>query len=121
MSTVTIYIPRDTAAAAVGVEDLIEPILFEAKTQGVELTIIRNGTRGLLWLEPLIEVLTDKGRIAYGPVTEEDLDSLFAADWLHGGAHPLCHGLTEEIPYLKNQERLTFTRVGVIDPLSLED
>lgn len=121
MSTVTIYIPRDTAAAAVGVEDLIEPILFEAKSQGIELTIIRNGTRGLLWLEPLIEVLTDKGRIAYGPVTEEDLDSLFAADWLHGGAHPLCHGLTEEIPYLKNQERLTFTRVGVIDPLSIED
>jgi formate dehydrogenase iron-sulfur subunit len=30
-------------------------------------------------------------------------------------------GLTEEIPYFKNQERLTFARVGLTDPRSLED
>lgn len=121
MSTISIYIPRDTAAIAMDVEELIGPILTQAKTQGIELNIIRNGTRGLLWLEPLIEVLTEQGRVAYGPIFEEDLDSLFAANWLHGGAHPLCHGLTEDIPYLKNQERLTFAKVGIIDPLNLED
>ena len=121
MSTISIYIPRDMSAIAMGVEELIEPILAQAKTQGIELNIIRNGTRGLLWLEPLIEVLTEQGRVAYGPIFEEDLDSLFAANWLHGGAHPLCHGLTEDIPYLKNQERLTFAKVGIIDPLNLED
>lgn len=121
MNQVTIYIPRDTAALAMGVEEILEPIRLKAKKQGLELTIIRNGTRGLLWLEPLIEVLTDNGRVAYGPISEEDLDSLFDADWLHGGQHPLCHGLTDEIPYLKNQERLTFAKVGLIDPLSLED
>lgn len=121
MNSIHIYVPRDTAAIAMGVEELIGAIHLKAQAQGIELTIIRNGTRGLLWLEPLIEVLTEKGRIAYGPIFEEDLDSLFAADWLHGGKHPLCHGLTEEIPYLKNQERLTFARVGVIDPLNIED
>lgn len=121
MSTISIYIPRDTAAIAMDVEELIGPILAQAKTQGIELNIIRNGTRGLLWLEPLIEVLTEQGRVAYGPIFEEDLDSLFAANWLHGGAHPLCHGLTEDIPYLKNQERLTFAKVGIIDPSNIDD
>ncbi|NLB32011.1 MAG: formate dehydrogenase [Alcaligenaceae bacterium] len=121
MSTISIYIPRDTAAIAMDVEERIGPILTQAKTQGIELNIIRNGTRGLLWLEPLIEVLTEQGRVAYGPIFEEDLDSLFAADWLHGGVHPLYHGLTEDIPYLKNQERLTFARVGIIDPSNIDD
>lgn len=121
MNKVTLYIPRDTAARAMGVEELIEPIQRKAKEQGIELAIIRNGTRGMLWLEPLVEVLTDQGRIAYGPVLEEDLDSLFVADWMHGGQHPLCHGLTDEISYLKNQERLTFARIGIIDPLNLQD
>ena len=121
MSTITLYIPMDTSAVAMGVEDLITPIHQKAESQGVQLQIIRNGTRGLLWLEPLIEVETSKGRIGYGPVSLEDLESLFEADWLHGGNHPLCHGLTEDIPYLKKQERLTFARVGIINPLSLED
>jgi formate dehydrogenase iron-sulfur subunit len=72
-------------------------------------------------LEPLVEVETEAGRIAYGPVTTGDIESLFAADFLHGGQHARRLGATAEIPYLKNQERLTFERVGVIDPLSLED
>ncbi|MDO5666371.1 MAG: NADH-ubiquinone oxidoreductase-F iron-sulfur binding region domain-containing protein [Alcaligenaceae bacterium] len=121
MKQVSLYIPTDTAAVAMGVEELIRPIQEKALAQGVELQIIRNGTRGLLWLEPLLEVVTPAGRIAYGPVTTEDLDGLFTADWLSGSDHPLCHGLTEEIPYLKKQERLTFARTGIIDPLSLED
>ena len=33
----------------------------------------------------------------------------------------LCLGPTEEIPYLKQQERLTFARCGIVDPLSLPD
>lgn len=121
MSTIKLYIPMDTSAVAMGVEDLITPIRQKAESQGVQLQIIRNGTRGLLWLEPLIEVETSKGRIGYGPVSLDDLESLFEADWLHGGDHALCHGLTEEIPYLKSQERLTFARIGIINPLSLED
>jgi formate dehydrogenase iron-sulfur subunit len=75
----------------------------------------------LYWLEPLIEVEIDGQRIAYGPVAPEDVPGLFEAGWLQGGAHALFHGPSEEIPYLKRQTRLTFARMGVTDPLSLED
>ncbi|MGB3288396.1 MAG: NADH-ubiquinone oxidoreductase-F iron-sulfur binding region domain-containing protein, partial [Burkholderiaceae bacterium] len=85
------------------------------------VTIVRNGSRGLLWLETLAEVDTPQGRVAYGPVEATDVPGLFDAGWLQGKPHALAHGLTEDIPYLKNQERLTFARVGITDPLSLED
>jgi formate dehydrogenase iron-sulfur subunit len=75
----------------------------------------------MFWLEPLVEVETPQGRVAYGPVTPDSVASLFDAGFLDGKTHPLCLGLTEEIPYLKKQERLTFARCGVIDPLSLAD
>jgi len=84
---------------------------------GGDIEIIRNGSRGMLYLEPLVEVVTSEGRIAYGPVTTDDIESLFEA----GGDHALCHGLTEAIPYFAKQDRLTFARVGLIDPLSLSD
>ena len=117
----TIFIPRDAAAIAVGADKVAEAIEREAALRGIELAIVRNGSRGLLWLEPLIEVRTGRGRIAYGPVTIADVPGLFEADFLAGGAHPLCHGLTKEIPYLARQTRLTFSRCGVTDPLSLAD
>lgn len=118
---VTIYLPRDAAALAVDAEAVAQAIESEARRRGVAVHLVRNGSRGLLWLEPLAEVVTPAGRIAYGPVQLEDVAALFDADWLHGGQHPLCHGLTEDIPYLKKQQRLTFARVGVIDPLSIAD
>uniref|UniRef100_UPI0005B555C8 NADH-ubiquinone oxidoreductase-F iron-sulfur binding region domain-containing protein n=1 Tax=Rhizobium fredii TaxID=380 RepID=UPI0005B555C8 len=77
--------------------------------------------RGMHWLEPLVEVETAEGRIAYGPVKARDVASLLDAGLVSGGAHPLCLGKTEEIPFLKNQTRLTFARCGVTDPLSLDD
>ncbi|SSC67788.1 formate dehydrogenase beta subunit [Ciceribacter selenitireducens] len=117
----TIFIPRDAAAIAVGADKVAKAIEREAALRGIELAIVRNGSRGLLWLEPLIEVRTGRGRIAYGPVTVADVPGLFEADFLAGGAHPLCHGLTKEIPYLARQTRLTFSRCGVTDPLSLAD
>ncbi|MEY4909838.1 MAG: hypothetical protein RL260_3556, partial [Pseudomonadota bacterium] len=97
----------------------------EALAHGVELTLVRNGSRGLLWLETLVEVATPDGRVAYGPVMAEDVSALWSvlvADAAgQGAAHPLRHGLTEQIPYLAKQQRLTFARVGVTDPLSLDD
>jgi formate dehydrogenase iron-sulfur subunit len=96
-----------------------EAIGGEAQARGVAVELIRNGSRGLFWLEPLVEVETAQGRMAYGPVTPEDVPGLFDADFLSGGEHPLGHGLTQEIPYLKNQERLTFARAGLADPLDL--
>ena len=121
MSTITVYVPRDTAAIAMGAHKVAEQLASQAKARGLDVQIVRNGSRGLLWLEPMIEVQTAKGRVAYGPVQTEDLPGLFDADFLQGGTHTLCHGLTEAIPYLKDQERLTFARVGIIDPVSVAD
>jgi formate dehydrogenase iron-sulfur subunit len=89
--------------------------------RGTAINLVRNGSRGLYWLEPMVEVVTQQGRVAYGPVQVSDVPALFDAGFLDGKAHPLCLGLTEEIPYLKKQERLTFARVGVTDPVDLDD
>ncbi|WP_290702840.1 formate dehydrogenase beta subunit [Amphritea sp.] len=120
-SVTTIYIPRDTTALAMGADRLATEIAAEAANRGESVEIIRNGSRGLFWLEPLVEVETTSGRIAYGPVESRDIDSLFDQAFLSGETtHPLCQGLTEEIPYLKKQQRLTFARAGITDPVSLE-
>lgn len=116
--SVKVYVPRDAAALSVGAAEVRDAI---EKRGGSDVEIIGNGSRGMLWLEPLVEVVTAKGRVAYGPVTVDDVDSLFEANFLSGAKHPLYLGLTEEISYLANQERLTFARVGVIDRLNLLD
>uniref|UniRef100_UPI003CFF5527 formate dehydrogenase beta subunit n=1 Tax=Alcaligenes faecalis TaxID=511 RepID=UPI003CFF5527 len=121
MSTITVYVPRDTAAVAMGAHEIAQQLAAQAQERGLDIQIVRNGSRGLLWLEPMVEVQTAEGRVAYGPVQTEDLPGLFNAGFLQGGAHKLCHGLTDAIPYLKNQERLTFARVGIIDPVSVAD
>ncbi|MFQ6182498.1 formate dehydrogenase beta subunit [Sinorhizobium meliloti] len=119
--TVRIYIPRDAAAIALGAEKVVEAMAGEISARGLDATIVRNGSRGMHWLEPLVEVETAAGRVAYGPVKARDVASLLDAGLISGGAHPLCLGKTDEIPFLKRQTRLTFARCGVIDPLSLED
>ena len=91
------------------------------KSAAYRVELIRNGSRGLFWLEPMVEVATEKGRIAYAPVLPKDVPSLFDAGFLTGGAHPLNLGLTEELAWLKKQQRLTFARVGITDPISLDD
>jgi formate dehydrogenase iron-sulfur subunit len=114
-------VPRDSAALAAGAERVARKIAEEAAARGVDIRIVRNGSRGLLWLEPMVEVATEQGRVAYGPVTVADVAGLFDAGFAQGGAHSLNLGLTEEIAYLKNQERLTFARVGITDPVSIDD
>lgn len=115
--SVKIYVPCDAAALSMGADEVADAIAAQG---GDKVQIIRNGSRGMLWLEPMVEVETDNGRVAYGPVTVDDVSSLFEAGFLTGGDHDLGHGLTEKIPYFAKQERLTFARVGVIDPLDLE-
>ena len=121
MSGITVYVPCDASAVSLGADEVAHAIQAEADKAKTEIKIIRNGSRGLFWLEPMVEVATPQGRIAYGPVGESDVAGLFAAGFLQGGEHALRLGKPEEIPYLKNQERLTFERCGVIDPLSIED
>ena len=117
----TIYIPRDSSALSLGAEQVASAIAREAAVRKLPLNIVRNGSRGMFWLEPLVEVSTPQGRVAYGPVTPEQLNSLFDANFLQGGEHALKLGLTEELPWMKHQERLTFARVGIINPVSLQD
>lgn len=121
MSAIRIFVPCDSAALAVGADAVAEAVRCEAAARGVDVELVRNGSRGLLWLEPLVEVQTAAGRLAYGPVSPGAVSGLFDAGWLQGGAHELAHGPTEQIPYLARQQRLTFARLGVTDPLSLED
>ena len=122
----TVYIPRDSSALSLGAERTAKAIAAEAAKRGITINLVRNGSRGMFWLEPLVEVATDKGRVAYAPVQPEDVASLFEAEFLSFNftdhhAHPLYLGLTEEIPYFKKQQRLTFARVGITDPVSLDD
>jgi formate dehydrogenase iron-sulfur subunit len=117
----TIYVPCDSAAASVGADDVAAAIASAVGQRRLDVRIVRNGSRGMFWLEPLVEVATPAGRTAYGPVAARDVAGLFDAGFLEGGAHALRLGPTEDIPYLKNQERLTFARVGITDPRSLAD
>ncbi len=119
--TVSLYIPGDSAACSVGAQDVAHAIAHEAARRGANVKVIRNGSRGLYWLEPLIEVETAQGRLGYGPVEAGDVESLFDAGLLRGGAHRLSLGRVEDIPYLARQQRVTFARCGIIDPLSLAD
>ena len=121
MSAVRIFVPVDAAAQSVGANEVAAAIAGEAAQRGIDIELVRNGTRGMLWLEPLVEVETAAGRIAYGPVMPEDVASLFDAGFHSGSAHPLGLGLTEAIPYFAKQERLSFARCGIIDPLDLAD
>ncbi|MEQ9812835.1 MAG: NADH-ubiquinone oxidoreductase-F iron-sulfur binding region domain-containing protein [Azospirillaceae bacterium] len=119
--SVTVFVPRDAAALSVGAEEVAAAIRGQAAARGDDIRLVRNGSRGLFWLEPLVEVAVDGRRLAYGPVAAEDVAGLFDAGFLAGGAHALALGPTAEIAYLRDQERLTFARVGVVDPLDLAD
>ena len=117
----TLYVPRDAAALAVGADEGATALEQACARAGVAVNIVRNGSRGLFWLEPLVEVLTPEGRIGYGPVGVDDVAALVSAGLLHGAAHALRLGATDAIPFLARQERLTFARMGVTDPVSLQD
>ena len=119
--SITVFVPCDSAALAAGADEVVDAIHKEAAARGVAIDVQRNSSRGMFWLEPLVEVLTPQGRMAYGPVAFEDVPSLFDADFLTGGKHALGLGLTDAIPYLAKQQRLTFARMGLTRPLSLDD
>lgn len=119
--SVTIFVPRDSAALSVGANDVADAVIREAGSRNLDVQLVRNGSRGMLWLETMVEVATDAGRIAYGPVTDTDVASLFDADLTTGGEHALRLGKTDDLPWMQKQTRLTFARVGVTDPISLDD
>ena len=116
-----IHVPNDTSARSLGADDVAAALgeLPAVADNGYEIE--RNGTRGLYWLEPLLEVETASGRVAFGPVTTKDLDTLLQPDGEPNAQHPCFLGNVEDLEALKVQNRLTFERLGKTRPLSLDD
>jgi formate dehydrogenase iron-sulfur subunit len=119
--SVTVYVPGDAGALSVGAGEVARAITAEAARRRSPVKLVRNGSRGAYWLEPLVEIATAQGRLAYGPVSVADVAGLFDADFLHGGSHALSLGAAESMAWLKGQQRLTFERVGIVDPASVAD
>lgn len=118
----SVFVPRDTTALSLEADAVADRLMREAAARGLSVSLVRNGSRGLFWLEPLVEIMTDRGRVAYGPVSPDDVPALAEQGLFEGrSGHPLYLGMTDDIPYLKQQQRLTFARAGVIDPVSLDD
>jgi formate dehydrogenase iron-sulfur subunit len=115
-----VYVPRDAGAVAVGADQAAAALQSAAQKRGIDIEIVRTGSRGLYWLEPMVEVATPGGRVAYGPVNAGDVPAVLES-MLEDKPHALRLGLAKEIPWLKRQTRLTFARCGVTDPVSLED
>ena len=112
-----IFVPADAAAVAVGADDVAAAL---ARAMPDDTTIVRTGSRGLFWLEPLIEIERDGQRIGFGPIAAADVLAL--VDALTGsGGHPSALGPVDQLVFLQSQTRLSFARCGIIDPLSLED
>lgn len=119
--TARVYVPNDTGACSVGADDVARAIAERARDVGLVVEIVRNGSRGAYWMEPLVEVDTPQGRVGFANVTVEQVPALFAGAALPDATHAMSVGLVREIPWLRDQQRLTFARAGEIDPLSLAD
>jgi len=119
--TTRIFIPCDASALSVGADEVAAAVRGELAARKLDATIVRNGSRGLFWLEPLVEVETPAGRVAYGPVAASEVASLFDANFLAGAEHPRRLGDIAKHPYLASQQRLTFARCGITDPLSIAE
>jgi len=109
-----IYIPGDSAAQSIGSDLVAVAIAAEAAKRNLDITIVRNGTRGALWLEPLVEIEKDGKRIGYSNVTSDDAAAVL------DGSQPSI-GDVDNFDWLVKQDRITYKRVGIIDPLSISD
>ena len=116
-----IYVSRDSGALCVGAEGVAEAFRKEAKDRGMDVEIVRTGSRGMYWLEPLVEVETPEGRVGYGPVKASKVGNLIDAGMLEGKPHKKCIGVVDDYPWMKDQTRLTFAHCGIVDPRSIED
>jgi formate dehydrogenase iron-sulfur subunit len=116
-----LYVPGDMAAVAVGADEVAAALILEAAMRSTPIEIVRNGSRGMFELEPLVEVETPEGRIGYGPVSAAEIPALVAAGLFEGKPHAKRLGRPEALPFLARQTRLTFARCGITDPQSIED
>ncbi|HWK47775.1 MAG TPA: NADH-ubiquinone oxidoreductase-F iron-sulfur binding region domain-containing protein [Stellaceae bacterium] len=119
---IRVFVPADAAALALGADRVAAAIEREAAARGLAVELVRTGSRGMVWLEPLVEVEGAAGRrLGYGPVRPADVAGLFDAGFLDGRDHSLAIGVPEQHPLQLLQTRLSFGRCGVIDPVSLAE
>ncbi|MBK9667754.1 MAG: formate dehydrogenase [Gammaproteobacteria bacterium] len=118
--TMRLFVPNDTSACSLGADEVAAALAAEATARGIDIELVRNGSRGAYWLEPLVEVHTAAGRLGFGPVGVADVASLFDSGF-DANSHPLALGNLAELPWLARQQRVSFRRVGEIDPLSIAD
>ena len=104
-----VFVPGDAAAVSVGADEVAAA--FEA----AGAIVVRNGSRGMLWLEPLVEVETEAGRVGFANVEPTDVAAVLS------GEHAGSIGVVDEHPWLTSQRRVSFVRVGVVDPASVAD
>ena len=119
MSRLKVFVPRDATACALGADAVAESIIEGARGRGLEIDLVRNGSRGAFWLEPMVEVETEIGRIAFGPVAPADLPGMFEAGFPGPADHALALGAVDRVVWLAGQRRLSFLRAGGIDAVSL--
>jgi formate dehydrogenase iron-sulfur subunit len=118
---ITVYVPGDSGAVSVGADQVARKLEEECQRRGIRVRIVRNGSRGMYWLEPLVEVLTAEGRVGYGPVSASDIPRLLDARMLEGAADELRVGDPGNHPWMRSQQRLTGARLGLVDPGDLDD
>lgn len=116
-----VYVPKDTTACALGADAVAAAIEAEAKARDLDITVVRNGSRGMFWMEPFVEIDSERGRLGFSSVSTSDVQALFDTGFPNTGDSPLCVGLVEDIPYFRDQQRVNFARAGIIDPLDIED
>ena len=117
--TPCIFVPNDTGARSLGADHVAEAIRSTVERSGIDARIVRNGSRGAYALEPLIEVDSPRGRIGFARMQPDHAATLFAGG-LPEIDHPLCIGRVDDVPFFRKQQRLTFIRAGIIDPLDLD-
>lgn len=111
-----IYIPLDSVAVALGADEIADAF------SDAGARVVRTGSRGMHWLEPLAEIEEDGVRIGFGPLRPGDVASLLKA--VRNSAvksHAKHVGPIEDHPWIKAQTRLTFRRCGVIVPGDVGD
>ncbi|HEU4780536.1 MAG TPA: NADH-ubiquinone oxidoreductase-F iron-sulfur binding region domain-containing protein [Steroidobacteraceae bacterium] len=116
----TLYVSKDAGSVSLGADEIANALMKECATLGHSVTLVRTGSRGAYWLEPLVEVQTPAGRVAYGPVRASNVGELLQAGMLDGGAHALRLGDVTQLSWLASQQRLTGARLGIIDPANLD-
>ena len=109
---IDVFVPQDTTALALGSDGIASLLTQLSKSRGLDLNLTRNGSRGMFWLEPLLEVDLEGIRVGFGPMTLSDVPSVLIAlesntNEVSDINHPLFLGPVENIEYFRTAGRIS--------------